>query len=250
MFVQIIIWRIDLRKTLVVDNHDLARTAADYFIELAQAAYQENKPFAVALSGGSTPKAVYQLLAESPLEWKNIHLFWGDERCVPPDYPDSNYRMTVDSLISHIHIPPQNIHRICGELAPEEAAESYEHELRTYFGEVAHFDLVLLGLGEDGHTASLFPNSFALEERSRWAVAVPHNVPPLPLVPRVTLTLPILNNARHVVFLVSGAAKSARLAEVLRSPIKSPSLPATLVQPTDGELVWIMDRSAAGDIEK
>ena len=239
-----------MRRTLVFDNDDLAGAAADLFISLAQAAYRENRSFTVALSGGSTPKAVYQLLAEAPLEWNNIHLFWGDERCVSPDHPDSNFKMAFESLISHIQIPPQNIHRIYGEIPPEEAAERYEQELRTYLGENPSFGLVMLGLGEDGHTASLFPNSLALNEHSRWVVVVPHDVPPLPLITRTTLVLPILNNAKHVVFLVSGAAKSARLAEVLRSPVSSPSLPATMVQPRDGELIWMMDRSAAAEFTK
>lgn len=233
-------------KTVIVPDSDaLTRAAADLFAAEAQAALQAKERFAVALSGGSTPRALYQLLADTPLAWENIHLFWGDERCVPPDHADSNYRMTAESLLNRIAIPPENIHRIQGELPPEEAALRYEDELRRFFADAPRFDLILLGLGDDGHTASLFPDSPALHERTRWVAAVPHAAPPLPLVPRVTLTLPVLNAARQVLFLVSGAGKAQRLAEVLRAPTASPLLPASMVRPGHGDILWMMDQPAA-----
>lgn len=234
-----------MKTVIVPDNNALTRAAADFFVTEAQAALRANRHFTVALSGGSTPRALYQLLAETPLAWEAIHLFWGDERCVPPDHADSNYRMTAESLLRRIAIPPENVHRIEGELPPEEAALRYEDELRKFFDGVPRFDLILLGLGEDGHTASLFPDSPALHERTRWVVAVSHTTPPPPLVPRVTLTLPVINAARQVVFLVSGAGKAKRLAEVLHVPTPSPLLPASMVRPDSGELLWLLDQPAA-----
>lgn len=223
----------------------LVERAAELFIQTAAQSFLARGYFSVALSGGSTPRALYQLLADTPLAWQNIHLFWGDERCVPPDHVDSNYRMTAESLLTRVHIPPENIHRIQGELPPEEAALRYEDDLRKFFRDAPRFDLILLGLGEDGHTASLFPDSPALHERTRWVVAVPHAFPPPPLVPRVTLTLPVLNAARQIAFLVSGASKAQRLAQVLRAPTASPSLPASMIRPDDGDILWMMDQSAA-----
>lgn len=239
-----------MQTIIVEDKYALARAGVDLFIGRAQAADRENRPFSVALSGGSTPAMMYQLLAQAPLDWKNIHLFWSDERCVPPDHAESNYRMTLESLMARISIPEQNIHRICGEISPDIAAEQYDQGLHKFFGDTPRFDLILLGLGEDGHTASLFPLSPVLNERSKWATAVPHDVPPLPLVPRVTMTLPVLNRASKVVFLVSGAGKAKRLAEVLHSPEGSPLLPASLVRPEDGDILWLIDRSAATELEK
>lgn len=223
----------------------LVERAAELFIQTAAQSFLARGYFSVALSGGSTPRALYQLLADTPLAWEHIHFFWGDERCVPPDHADSNYRMTAESLLRRVHIPPENIHRIQGELPPEEAALRYEDALRRFFDDAPRFDLILLGMGEDGHTASLFPNSPALHERTRWVAAVPHTTPPPPLVPRVTLTLPVLNAARQVLFLVSGAGKAQRLAEVLHAPTASPSLPASMIRPDHGDILWMVDQSAA-----
>lgn len=234
-----------MKTVIVPDSNALTRAAAELFTAEAQSVLQANRRFTVALSGGSTPRALYQLLAQLPLAWENIHLFWGDERCVPPDHADSNYRMTAESLLTRVHIPPENIHRIQGELPPEEAALQYEDELQKFFDGVPSFDLILLGLGDDGHTASLFPNSYALHEQTRWVVAVPHAAPPPPLVPRVTFTLPAINAARQIVFLVSGAGKAERLAEVLRVTTSPTLLPAQLIQPDTGELLWLMDQPAA-----
>lgn len=216
--------------------------AASLFARLAEAAPER---FSVALSGGSTPRALYERLAAAEMAeripWRKVHLFWGDERCVPPDHPDSNYGLTAAALLRHIPLPPENIHRIAGELPPAEAARRYEAELRAFFGETPAFDLVFLGMGEDGHTASLFPGSPALNESHRWAVEVEHTVAPPPLVWRVTLTFRVLNAARRVVFLVSGAAKAAMFAQVWRGG----DFPAAQIRPQDGELLWLVDRDAA-----
>lgn len=225
----------------------LADYAAGLFIEAAQTAINAHHRFSAALSGGSTPRQLYARLAQSDLvsrvNWDAVHLFWGDERCVPPDHPDSNYRMVRESL--RVPIPEENIHRIHGELASELAAEEYENKLRSFFTETPRFDLILLGMGEDGHTASLFADSPALKESARWAVAVAHETPPPPLVPRVSLTLPVINNAQDIVFLVNGAGKASRLAEILNEPEKNNGLPAQAVRPNDGELHWLVDTTAA-----
>jgi len=204
-----------------------------------------------SLSGGSTPRALYGLLAEPPfretIDWPRVHLFWGDERFVPPDHPDNNYRAALEALVRRVPIPTENVHRIPTEATePEAAAAQYEDTLRRFFaapeGEVPRFDLVLLGLGPDGHTASLFPGSPALEEDSHLVVAT--YVPNLAAW-RITLTLPVLLCARHVIFLVSGPDKAAVLRDVLDGPHDPQRLPAQLVRPQDGDLTWLVDEAAA-----
>jgi 6-phosphogluconolactonase len=229
------------------DLAELSQRAAQQFAQLANPAIEQRGRFDVALSGGSTPRALYALLASAPLSaqitWSRVHLFWGDERCVAPDHPDSNYRMTRESLLERIAIPETNIHRLRGEDDPEAAARAYEAELRRHFGSVAwpRFDLVLLGLGDDGHTASLFPHSAALLETQRWVTATyietfsSH---------RLTLTYPVLNNAAQVSFLVGGASKAAAVRAILQSG--NDDLPAARVHPSDGTVTWILDRDAAG----
>ncbi|GAB4501199.1 MAG: 6-phosphogluconolactonase [Anaerolineales bacterium] len=223
----------------------LVERAAEIFAESAGQAIQQRGRFSVALSGGSTPRALYERLTRAPLDWQAIHLFWGDERCVPPEHPDSNYRMTAESLLKYIPIPPENVHRAPGELPPAQAAEGYEQELRAFFGDFPRFDLVLLGMGDDGHTASLFPGSPALAESTRWAIAAEHDAPPPPLVARVTLTFGVFNAARRVIFLVSGAGKAQRLMEIQRG---GSALPAARIQPVGGELLWLVDSSAAAQL--
>ena len=229
------------------DAQALARLGAEQFVAIGAAAISRAGRFAVALSGGSTPAALYRLLA-SPgfrerVDWSRVHFFWGDERCVPPDHPDSNFRMTRETLLDAIQAPSENIHRIVGELEPAAAAAGYEAELQRFFGaQPPRFDLVLLGLGEDGHTASLFPNSPALEEQQRPAAAV--YVEKL-RSHRVTLTLPVLNAAAQVVFLVSGANKAEIVKEILR-PDRDPSLfPAARIQPSNGIVTWLISEDAA-----
>jgi 6-phosphogluconolactonase len=243
--------------TIYPDKTSLARAAADHFSDAAARAIDQGGRFSAALAGGSTPRAAYALLAEEDLDWGRIHLFWGDERCVLPDHRDSNYRMLSETLLEHVSIPAGNVHRILGELGPENAADDYERELRSFFGHdpdpqaeieaLRSFDLVLLGMGTDGHTASLFPRSPALDVQERWATAVAHDQPPAPLVDRVSLTLAAINAADQVTFLVTGVNKAERLQQALSAPVSpEAALPAQLVAPTSGRLLWMVDEEAAG----
>ena len=236
----------------VSDPEELAQTATQRFTRMAQEAVGSRGRFSVALSGGSTPRALYELLARSPyrqrMPWEGLHLFWGDERCVPPSDPGSNFRLAEETLIAHVPIPPENIHRVQGELEPGAAARAYERTLRDFFcGPIPRLDLVLLGLGNDGHTASLFPRSTALEDTERLVVAVEAFYQDRP-AHRVTLTLPAINTARQVLFLVSGHDK----AEIVRSVLQGPdtALPAQRVQPTAGKLTWLLDAAAGSQLEK
>jgi 6-phosphogluconolactonase len=200
----------------------------------------------VALSGGSTPRTTYALLASDEfaarVDWPRVRVFWGDERCVPPDHPDSNYRMAREALLDKVPIPTENVHRMRGELPPDQAATAYQAELEAVLGASGRFDLILLGMGADGHTASLFPGTAALEERERTVVAV--YVKRLRAW-RVTLTLPVINAGRHVLFLVSGTAKAPTLARIRAGELLS----AGLVQPDQGQLTWLVDMAAAGQLK-
>jgi 6-phosphogluconolactonase len=236
---------------IVADAEDLARRAAAEFADRVTEAVDAHGRFTVALAGGSTPRALYARLAQEPwrsrLPWPAIHLFWGDERHVPPDHPDSNFRMVRETLLDVAPVPPGNVHRIRAE-DPDaaRAAAAYEAELRAFFqlapGELPRFDLVLLGLGDDAHTASLFPGSAALHERERL-VAAPW-ISTLQTF-RITLTPPVLNRAAHVVFLVSGEGKAAALRAVLAGESLPERYPAQIVHPEDGTLLWLVDRAAA-----
>jgi len=230
------------------DADHLARAAAEHFATLAAEAIAARRQFTVALSGGSTPRAAYALLAAEEVDWPRVHVFWGDERCVPPDHLDSNYRLAREALLDKVPIPAENIHCIRGEINPEEAAADYERTLRSFFARhpeepTPRFDLILLGMGEDGHTASLFPGTAALNEQTRWVVA--HYVDKLRAW-RVTLTPVVINAAAHVTFIVSGAGKAERLREVLTGPYRPDTLPSQIVRPTDGRLLWLTDAAAAG----
>jgi 6-phosphogluconolactonase len=229
----------------------LAREAAQHFPDLAREAADSRGRFSVALSGGSAPAALYGLLAQDPfraqIPWAQVHLFWGDERCVPPDHPDSNYRLAYETLIRHVPIPSANVYRIRGEIEPDLAARAYERTLQDFFcGPRTRFDLVLLGLGDDGHTASLFPGSEALHERERLVAAVEASYEDRP-VHRVTLTLPALNTARQVLFLVTGSAKAGIVQVVLEGP--AGHLPTQQIRPTAGQAVWMLDREAASQLK-
>lgn len=217
----------------------LAKAAAERIVALAQEAIARRGRFCVALAGGSTPRATYERLGkpETALDWARVHVFWSDERCVPPDHADSNYRTAAVALLDRVPIPAENVHRVQGELPPEQAAAAYRAELHAALGADGRFDLVLLGMGDDGHTASLFPGTSAVEVHDASAVAV--YVERLDSW-RVTLTLPVINAARHVLFLVSGASKAPALAR-LRGGER---LPAGLVQPVDGALAWLVDQAA------
>lgn len=240
----------------VSDAEAVARAAAEEIAAAAARAVDERGRFTVALAGGSTPRRAYELLADpdapyrARLRWDAIHVFFGDERHVPPDHPDSNYRMAREALLDRVTVA--SVHRMWGEEPQAEAAaRGYEAELRRFFGlgaadaQPPRLDLVVLGLGPDGHTASLFPGSAALDERRRWAVA-PH-VERLG-AHRITLTLPVLDRAREVLFLVSGAEKADALARALAPPPGAAPVPAGRVRPEQGALVWIVDRAAASRV--
>jgi 6-phosphogluconolactonase len=238
-----------MKRTLrtFADAEAVCRAAREEVLRRAAAAIGEHGRFALALSGGSTPKLLYASLVDADLDWSRVHLFFGDERCVGPDDEQSNYRMAREALISKIAIPPANVHRMHAELASvDEAVMHYQSELRTFFGlkeaqELPRFDLVLLGLGPDGHTASLFPETTALDENERLVAA--------PWVPklgthRITLTARVINHAACVLFLVCGKDKIATLKAVLDGPPRPRELPSQMIQPTEGELLWFVDRAA------
>ena len=236
------------RLTLAADGEALSRQAAPYIAQALAAAAAARGTASVALSGGSTPRRTHELLAEPPLRdmvpWDRLHVFWGDERCVPPDHPDSNYLMAYETLLSRVPIPPPNVHRVPTVVgAPVAVAAHYERELRGHFGleveDVPWLDLILLGMGPDGHTASLLPGGHAVEETRR--LVVPSQIDYMPH-PRVTFTLPVLNAARAVAFLVTGRDKAPALAKALAG---DPSVPAGRVHPA-GDLRWYLDRAAAG----
>src|SRR5258705_2991684 len=206
----------------------LALAAVERFVDYSNELRDMTERFSVALAGGNTPRQVYELLAteqfKNRVEWPQVHFFFGDERCVPPEHPDSNYAMAYEALISRVPIPAKNVYRIMGEGNANESALAYENQLRAFFAGLTwpRFDLALLGMGEDGHTASLFPNSAALKEMSRWVVATKNEQSGQD---RITLTLPALNHARHIMFLVSGKKKAQRLKEVLHPKPGSEQLP-------------------------
>ena len=235
------------------DRNALVRAEAERLVTLMRESIAARGRCLVALSGGSTPKPLYELLASpayaARIDWSRVHLFWGDERCVPPDHPDSNYRMTRAALLDRVPIPSENVHRIRGEDAPHEAAAAYERELRQWLGAAdppaRSFDAVLLGMGPDGHTASMFPGTDAPAETRRWAMAV-HVEKPRDMW-RVTLTTVVLNAAADVTFLVAGADKAPRLREVLRTPDARP-VPAQRIKPAHGALHWMLDEAAAAQL--
>lgn len=226
------------------DAEELARGAAAFFAEAVSRATAVRGRASVLLAGGETPRRTYELLAEEPLRetipWDKIHFFWGDERCVPADDPLSNQGMARACLLDRLPVPPENIHPIPGAEVPGEAADAYQRELEGHFANrPPRFDLVLLGLGADGHTASLFPGSAALAEQSRWTAVVRRPGEPFA---RITLTLPLLNRAERILFLVAGGGKAAVLAAILKGDARHP---ASRVHPDGGELHWFADRAAA-----
>jgi 6-phosphogluconolactonase len=225
--------------------------AADFIVDLAAQAIGERGRFAIALSGGSTPRPIYARLASADyrdrIEWDKVHVFFGDERCVPPDDARSNYRMTCEALRDHVPLPPDQLHRIQGELDPAQAVLSYEQELRQLFrtSTFPPFDLICLGLGDNGHTASLFPGTAALREKERWVV--PQYVEVMTTW-RVTFTASLINAARHIAFFVEGAGKAEVLRRVLEGSYQPDVLPAQLIQPVNGELHWLVDATAAAQL--
>jgi len=235
----------------VLDTPDqVARVAAERFVNLASQSIADHSWFNVALSGGSTPKAVYELLAGSPyrdqIDWYRTHIFFGDERCVPWDDPDSNYRMAREALLSRVLVPAENVYPMKGDGDPDTNAQAYEQTLRTFFHvlEWPRFDLTFLGLGEDGHTASLFPETAALREERAWVVA---NWVEKLKSHRITLTAPAINYSQQILFLVTGEKKAMPLAKIIYGPRDPERLPAQLIQPMDGSLEWLVDRAAASE---
>jgi len=238
---------------IAANAEELTWAAAEQFARLAAAAVREKGLFTVALAGGSTPKNFYALLADSNqpfrarLPWHSIHFFWGDERHVPPDHPDSNYGMAREAMLVRAPVPLENVHRIKSENADAvKAADEYEQTLREFFklkqGQLPRFDLILLGLGPDGHTASIFPGAKVINEESRLVVA--------PWVKkfdsyRISLTPPVLNNSSFLIFLVSGADKAGALREVLEGEYHPERFPAQLINPPNGKLLWLVDQTAA-----
>ncbi|HET7875216.1 MAG TPA: 6-phosphogluconolactonase [Methylomirabilota bacterium] len=237
------------------DPAAVAAAAARDFADLAREAIRARGRFSVALSGGSTPRRLYALLAEHPFReavpWDRIDVFWGDERAVPPDHPDSNYGAARAALLSKVPVPRERVHRVLAEVSdPREAARRYQAEIARVFGVPEEgappaFDLVLLGMGADGHTASLFPYSEALVERRRWVVS--HYVSQLGAA-RITFTVPLINGAREIRVLVTGADKAATLESVLEGPREPERLPAQLVAPVSGRTVWLVDEAAAAKL--
>jgi 6-phosphogluconolactonase len=235
-----------------------SRAAAKYILDLARYAVMDKGICTIVLAGGSTPRLTYKILSEpanaEQMPWQQCHFFWGDERWVATTHPDSNFAMADKALLSKVHIPPQNIHQITtGHTSPEIAAEIYEKHLRDFFhsnsmaeikssaddSPLPKFDLVLLGMGPDGHTASLFPGANLLEEKKKWVAAVPHGAGTIQ-VPRITLTLPVLNQANNILFLISGSEKREVLNTILTLPEEAEKLyPAARIRPA-GNLVWLV----------
>ena len=235
------------QRTELVQRRDAAAIAVharELVLERARVSIAERGAFRIALAGGSTPRALYALLAQSQADFTRWHVYFGDERAVPPEHSDSNFRMAREAWLAAGQVPQAQVHRMQGELGTGRAAAQYERELISSFGsrEVPRFDLLLLGMGADGHTASLFPGTTALSEArlfvaSTWVEKLSSN--------RVTLTLRTLNAARHALFLVAGADKAPALREVLHARADGPRLPAALVRPWEGGLTWVVDSAAA-----
>ncbi len=242
-----------LRDVVRFENKDAySRDAAHRFVALAAQSRSAQRPFTVALTGGSSPTTLYRLLTEPPcrgaVDWDGAHFFFGDDRAVAPDDENSNYRLARETLFAPLNTPEANIHRIVGELPDhDEAARRYEAELKAFFGledgQFPRFDLILLGMGPDGHCASLFPHKPALREQTRLAVASEPGL--APFVPRITLTRPILNAAANVLFMVPGADKAETVARILEGPPDFDALPSQSIQPTQGTLTWLLDKDAA-----
>ena len=228
---------------------DLAAAVADAFIDDARSAIEERGAFFGSLSGGTTPRAVYQLLAQSPrnelVDWKHVFLYFGDERCVPPDSDESNYKMAYDALLSRVAIPTENVHRIRGEDDPPAAARDYAKLLIEALGDSPCFDLIMLGMGADGHTASLFPGTDPRTDEDRLVRAVyvekfhAH---------RITIAPPVINNARHVLVAAEGLTKAPALYAALRGPNDPVQIPIQIVSPAHGRLTWYVDQAAAAEL--
>jgi 6-phosphogluconolactonase len=236
---------------ILKDNPAIARRAAEIFVKMAQSAVTRNGSFSVALAGGSTPKLLYSLLAtdadlRAKLPWDKMQLFFGDERHVGPDDPQSNFKMASEAMITKAPLKPEQVHRMKGEYPDSErAAKEYEQDLRSHFrikdSELPRLDLVLAGMGDEGHTLSLFPGTKALHAQGR---AVVRNWVGKLYTERITITAPVANNAEMILFMVAGKEKTLALKGVLEGPYEPDQLPAQLLQPTNGKLLWLVDEAA------
>ena len=235
--------------TIFPDKDAFIAGAAEFMAARAVEAIAARGRWTVALAGGGTPKPIYQRLAEAGyaqrIDWRRVHVFFGDERCVPPDDSRSNYRMAREALLDFVPLPPEHVHRIRGEDDPALAALAYEQEIQRLFRSTAlpALDLICLGMGDNGHTASLFPGTSSLREQVRWVT--PQYVEVMQTW-RVTMTAPLFNAARHIAFLAEGAGKAEMLQRVLHGPFDPDVLPAQMIQPVDGRLHWLVDAAAAG----
>jgi 6-phosphogluconolactonase len=242
------------REIIVCQNQeDIFKRAADLFVKLANERIDSQGRFSVALSGGSTPRGMFALLASddyrSRVDWSKVHLFWGDERSVAPDHKDSNYRMANEAMISKVPVPPENVNRMQAEESDiDAAAAKYETLLKQHFnlkeGQWPQFDLLLLGMGDDGHTASLFPGTKALAEKDRivvsnWVEKFNTN--------RMTMTAPAINNSRVILFMAAGEGKRGPLKEVLSGKRNTDLYPSQLIEATDGKVIWMVDEAAVGE---
>lgn len=244
--------KITILYTVETDASGAARRAAQLFVETARLAVSERGCARIAISGGSTPKPVFELLSDpsgpwrTQMPWEKLEIFWVDERCVPPDHPESNYGMTREALLDRVPLKPEQVHRMEGELEPEAAAERYESRLRASFrlkgAELPCFDLIALGMGSDGHTASLFPRTRALHETSRLVAA---NQVPQKGVWRLTLTSPVINQGRTVFFLITDGGKAPIIHQVFMGEQDPEQYPSQLIWPSNGILSLILDESAA-----
>ena len=231
---------------------DLAKAAADFVAKRIKDVLKKQDRFTIALSGGSTPKALHELLAKSPyadqIPWLQLHVFWGDERHVPIDDPQSNAGMAYDTLLGHVFTPEDQIHVWRTDLEPNAAAADYDRILHTYFGDSEPtFDLVLLGLGDDGHTLSLFPGTEVVHEQTVWVKAYFLDQQNMY---RLTLTAPVVNRACFVLFLVAGPKKAASLRAVLEGDYQPDTYPAQVIRPVNGELIWMVDEKAAAELTR
>lgn len=240
---------------ILPDAEAVAQEAAGRWVESAQAAVEARGAFRVALSGGSTPRRLYELMASEPLRervpWAQTYVFWSDERRVPASHPDSNYRLARVTLLDHVPVPLEHLFRMDGEGLARSTAREYEEALRLHFdlkrGQWPRFDLMLLGLGADGHTASIFPGTRAVSDLSNMVIV--YEVPQLG-VERMTLTLPVLNHAREIIFMVTGAEKAAAVQAVLAGEYRPSTYPAQAVKPVDGTLTWLLDEEAAAQLPR
>lgn len=238
---------------IFADMQELSHSAANMVVETAASAVAQRGRFTVAISGGSLPKLVFPPLVNEPLrsqvDWASWHVFWADERCVPLDHQESSYRLAKETLFEHVDIPTSQIYTIDPNLSPSQAANAYQTTLANVFdlslqsSSLPQFDLILLGMGPDGHTASLFPGHPLLNETERWVAPIIDSPKPPP--ERITLTLPVINNARQVAFIATGTSKADLLPQVLDQSTSEFALPAGLVQPTNGQLHWFVDTAAA-----